>query len=211
MSSSYQIDFYNQFVDLYALYKEVRQLVILAEYENENQKFIITSVNELRNAFDHVMRIMEDSNSMQTNFNKAKAHLYRASYDALEIISLSKLQRIKSIREQFQYNDIVEAYPQYHTQIIPIVERTKQELSIARANKDLNDLGSEKNCFEKFEKIVQDLSLCVDDINLHIQGIVEAKQNHSQKYSWKKKEFWFGALVSLCIGIIVTLLSYKLR
>jgi len=43
------------FSEISALYKEIKKIVLLAENENDEKEVILTSINEMRNAFDHLM------------------------------------------------------------------------------------------------------------------------------------------------------------
>src|SRR6266542_2526131 len=128
LPAKHSSDFYEKFTEANKLYEEVKEIVIYAEYENKDQKYLISAVNELRNAFDHIMRIVSEPHSIDTNFEKARRHIYRAGYDAYEIIAISKLNNIKDVKEQFSYNAIIEAYPVSHSSVIPSVEKAKKEL-----------------------------------------------------------------------------------
>ena len=65
------------FSELSSLYKEVKQIVLLAENLNSKQEVILSSLNEMRNAFDHLMRCYNEDNDTKYQIDKAKAHLYR--------------------------------------------------------------------------------------------------------------------------------------
>jgi hypothetical protein len=203
-------EFYNCFSEVNKLYEEVKEIVLLAEYENKEQKYLITSVNELRNALDHLMRSINDPESLKNNIEKSKGHLYRAGYDAYEILAISKLNEIRSIKEHFSYEAILEAYPDYHKRIIPCVKKAKDELAYARAHKKIGndsiDPDNEKKHFENFEMISKDLIDLCEDINLHIEGINEA---HKNKRRNDLLRFLFKILAAVIASTIVLYIGYK--
>ncbi|MGV8092841.1 MAG: hypothetical protein AB2L24_13370 [Mangrovibacterium sp.] len=199
--------FIERFSELFKLYKEVKDIVFLAEYENKEQKYIISSVNELRNTLDHIMRSFDSPESLEKNFDKAKGHLYRAGYDGYEIIVVSKLAEIKEIKEQFKLEAIITAYPEYFTKDIPIIQRAKNQLVIARANKKIDnglDKEVEKKHYDQFENIATELIKTVDNLRLHIDGISEVHQNLVKKE--RKNKLIIAVLAPLIIGLVVGIL-----
>ncbi len=178
-------DFSEKFFELYPLYEEVKKIVLLAEYENKEQKYVISSVNELRNMLDHIMRSIDKPESLNANFDKAKGHLYRAGYDGYEIVVVSKLSEIKQLKEEFLHEAIIEAYPKYYNDVIPAIQKAKKELIDARAYKKIdngeNDAAAEEAHFVQFESIATGLMQIVDDLALHMEGIREAHNNIIEK------------------------------
>ena len=177
---------------------------------NKDQKYLITSVNELRNALDHIMRAVNNPESLEINFEKTKGHLYRAGYDAYEILAVSKLNEIIDIKKQFSYNAIIEGYPKYHNDVIPMINKAKNELAYGRANKKIDtDLGidadKEKKHFNEFELIVKSLTSLVDDIINHIGGIKEAQDNHRRRNI--KNIILISLLCPFTVGIVIWLIN----
>jgi hypothetical protein len=200
----------NKFFELFDLYEEVKRIVFLAEYENKEQKYIISSVNELRNSLDHIMRTFGSPENLEVNFDKAKGHLYRAGYDAYEIIAISKLAAIKEIKEQFKFEAITIGYPDYFSKVVPVITTAKNELVSARANKKIDnglDVKIEEKHFNKFEKITTELIKIVDNLDLHIDGIIEAQREIRRKY-WRNVIIT-TLLSSLIIGFVLLVIEYK--
>ncbi|MEI6141658.1 MAG: hypothetical protein WCP85_20470 [Mariniphaga sp.] len=180
-----------KFFEIFNLYEEVKKIVLLAEYENKEQKYIISSVNELRNTLDHIMRIFGSPESLEKNFDKAKGHLYRAGYDAYEIIAISKLTLISNVKDQFGLDAITIAYPDYFKEVVPLIKETKNELIFARANKKIDnglDVEIVEEHFSKFQDITTKLIKIVDKLNLNIDGIQEVHQNILEKEIKRKEE-----------------------
>lgn len=209
LSPQFHQSFTEKFQELSTLYEEVKGIVLLAEYENKDQKYIISSVNELRNMSDHIMRILAMPDTLDKNFEKAKGHLYRAGYDAYEIVAISKLKEIEGIKEQYKFEAITTAYPAYFKKVIPATAKAKKELIFARANKKIdngNDEVSVERHFVQFENIATDLIKIVDDLNLHIDGISEAHKAIRKKF-WRN--LFFKIVIPTAIGLILLFIEYK--
>jgi hypothetical protein len=189
------------------LYLEVKSIMLFAEDEDLDQKLILTSVNEIRNAFDHVMRSFADGESLKANFESATGHLYRAGFDAYEVISISIIKQIQDFRRSYSFEAIVAAYPDYYQKIIPRIEEIKRIKVSARGNKTINDKIKPEDHFKEFGKIVADLDKLKKEMDLHIFSIQEADK------SFKKKQFRnrIIALFSTIIGgILVYFITRKL-
>jgi hypothetical protein len=226
LSPQFHQSFTEKFSELYNLYKEVKNIVFLAEYENKEQKYIISSVNELRNTLDHIMRSFDSPEFMDSSFDKAKGHLYRAGYDAYEIVVLSKLAEIKNLKEEFRIEAISLAYPEYFSIDIPTIKKAQLELASARGNKHIDNgiiLSVEEKHFSKFESIATDLIKTVENLNLHIEGIKEVhqiiiekekvqKENEDKIYRHKQRtNFIYYVIVPAIILLIGTIINLCFR
>jgi hypothetical protein len=230
LPSGFHKSFTNKFLELFKLYIEVKEIVLLAEYENKQQKFIISSVNELRNSLDHIMRTLGDPETLDKNFDKAKGHLYRAGYDAYEIIVISKLAEIKEVKEQFRFEAITTAYPDYFSKVVPTTSRAKKLLVAARANKKIDNgikAETEEKHFIAFESIATELIKLVDEIVLQVDGIREVHQNiidkenkkkdkelrilQDQKRKNRRNNLLIGIIAPLIIAIIVGIIHLSIE
>ena len=64
-------EYYKHLHELQELYCVVKEVILDAEYVNEEKSYIISPVNEVRNAFDHVMKSLKDGEKFKDEFNKA--------------------------------------------------------------------------------------------------------------------------------------------
>lgn len=207
--------FTNKFFEIFNLYEEVKKIVLLAEYENKDQKYIISSVNELRNTLDHIMRIFGSPDSLEKNFDKAKGHLYRAGYDAYEIIAISKLASISNVKDQFGLEAITIAFPDYFNKMVPLIKETKNELIFARANKKIDnglDVKTVEEHFSKFEDISTKLIKIFDELNLKIDGIEDVHRDiqRRNRRNILTMVILGPILVGLIVGIILMAIQYKI-
>jgi hypothetical protein len=73
-------------------YLLTKEIIIFLEKYNKGGYSYIGPHNEVRNAFDHVMKMvlsMDDIGMMEKQYNGAKSHLLRAGYDAYELVCSS--------------------------------------------------------------------------------------------------------------------------
>jgi hypothetical protein len=120
--------------ELSAIYKTVKPLILLAEYYNSNQGIVLSSMNELRNSFDHIMRSFFEGADSKEEFFKAKGHLFRAAYDACEIIIIDRLEYINLFKNTVGFNLLYKAYPDYYTKVLPFISQVKENLGSLRQN-----------------------------------------------------------------------------
>jgi hypothetical protein len=203
-------EFYSSFADLFELYEEVKKIILLAEYEI-SQQYLVASANELRSALDHIMRTIGDRSTLFKNFDKAKGHIYRAGYDAYEILAIAKINEIKKIKEQFSYNAIVAVYSKYLTDVLPQLEIAKQELVFARGHKDIQpkdiDATHEKKYFTNFGIIVAKLTELADDINKYIPSFKEAQRH--RRIDFYRDIIFLRGVLPVIVGIFVAFFSFK--
>ncbi len=135
------------FSEIASLYKEIKKIVLLAENENDEKAVILSSVNEMRNALDHLMRCYDSNNKdeCKKQIDKAKGHLFRAGYDAYELLAMEATTKIKKIFSQFSTETITKVFPQYYTNIYPLISKFEKKLAKARSSKKIGyDFYDEK-------------------------------------------------------------------
>lgn len=129
------------------LYLVVKELMLYFEEVNPEQKSDIQPINELRNAFDHMMRVSavvleikpQDSpqDYIRTHIDKAFGHVYRAGYDTVDFLSLTIKSLINEDLEGFSVDAIHKALPEYYSIIKPEIEQINQQIAEYRAQKDV--------------------------------------------------------------------------
>lgn len=87
------------------IYIQAKELIIYSEEVDEESKSNLQIIKELRDAFDHLMRVIsvrvgessgksDPDQYCQDNIEKAIGHVYRAAYDALDGTALSLKSKI---------------------------------------------------------------------------------------------------------------------
>lgn len=206
--------FSNSLKTVSKLYQEVKDIVLLVENQLSGKEVVLSSINELRNAFDHIMRCYYEDELFSYHTDKAIGHIYRAGYDSYELLAIEKAQIIKDILV-YDAEVIVSVFPDYYKRILPSIKRLEEKLSDARANKKVNNhnphTGSEhiedediESAFKDYEDIATELLKIEDEIMSKIQILEEAKKDISKKV-WKERAI--GALTAFFIGIIILLIQ----
>ncbi|WP_457594027.1 hypothetical protein [Hydrogenimonas sp.] len=201
------------FSEIASLYKEIKKIVLLAENENDEKEVILSSVNEMRNALDHLMRCYDSDNEDECNrqIDKAKGHLYRAGYDAYELLGIEATTRIKRVFEQFDTETITKVFPKYYEEIYPKVSKLEKALMEARASKKVGydfydndgeiDTGKIQKVFADYENLIVELLELKDETIQKIPALEKAKKdlNHLRTRGLIEKALLMiaGALLAL--------------
>ncbi len=219
-------DFEDKYKEIIKIFRnEIKGLVIATEKFEENQNLSVTAISELRSAFDHLMRaesakygiyskndILDESGMSivdyySSNLDKASAHLFRAGYDAYDIITLGLIDEIdnmiNSISPKTFYTVITDA-EQLHTKY----DNAKDMVSQAKLNKDIESVEIERNHFKKYEKAGKELFEIKDEIEKYFPQLVKYDQGAKRG---KYITFALGALTSVIIGLIFYLLPKLLK
>lgn len=183
------------------LYVFFKKLMLSAEQMDEYQKSKPQAIIELRNALDHLMRVIcfkfhitydrsgpnhdDDSDDPKIddpekyllgNISKAYGHVYRAGYDVLDWFYTILKLRIKNTMGKFSNEAKVVVIPDYFTTIVPKVERIGEEVAKLRMKKDIDATINDEN-FALFEKYVEQIkslfSIHETEIQSKVKSLVE--------------------------------------
>ena len=183
--------------ELSDIYKSVKHIFLLVEYYNGKRGIVVSSINELRSAFDHVMRSMTkaDQSGLEDEIDSAKKHLYRAAYDACEVIILDRLDYIESLKNKASYKVLSQVYPDYVTEILPFAAKLKKEVVEVR---------QEDNLEERVKLYEEKISQIIDYSEKLELRIPEAEK---VKRLEQVDSFFSTAFLSLIIGSILLVVS----
>jgi len=204
------------FKEIAILYKEIKKIVLLAENINEKDEVILSSINEMRNAFDHLMRCYNENSNPQQEIYKAKGHLFRAGYDAYELIALETIKTIKQNLKNYSPTTILQVFPNYYNEIVILIDRFEKELTKIRGNKKIdynfydenNEIDTQKieKAFSDYEKVVEELLNLKDEIIQKIPALEKAKK---ENIYFKTKEIIVASIISAIFGAIISLIITK--
>ncbi len=116
-------------------YLKVKEVVLLAENLVPENAIVATSINELRNALDHIFKCYLENSSPDHNIDKAKGHILRAGFDAYELIALSLYEKIEILLKNYTSHMISIVLPNYFTEILPTINEIQMDLSLIRSRK----------------------------------------------------------------------------
>lgn len=206
-----------QIQNITELYIVVKEIIIFFEETNPSQKSDIQPINELRNAFDHFMRVtaawLEIKKPSETekykpieyielHLEKCFGHVYRAGYDTVDFLALTIKDMISNSLKEYSTEDIKTAIPEYYSKIKPAILDINKEITDFRTKKDVANLNSKHltNYTLKITAIVEHYKL----ITKKIPSLEEIKQkrikekNKNELYDWGKR---------IVIGIIILLVG----
>jgi hypothetical protein len=189
--------FFDKLNEIKELYVEVKEAIILAENFDGDHDVYLSPLNELRNTLDHIMRCLIYPNKLDNEFNEAKEHLYRAGYDAYEVLAINVGSAIVHSIEKYDTEIITSIFPNYYTDVKPALLDVKAELADTRAHKKLNPETGTKSFTpykDKIANLILQLRRCIEQIP-HLQAEKRKKQT---------KNFW-KILGGILIGVIITI------
>ena len=205
---------------LVLLYQKVKAFVLLAEQWDRESKSNISVFKEQRDAFDHFMRAAarylqpthdaETERYIDEQFSKARGHLFRAAYDALDGLAVSMKLRVNDAMKDSTTEAIAQVFKDYYGLL---VEVGKVEATIAkhRAAKDIGDDHSQDN-LDSYAENVQRLLKIAEQCESHVVPIQQwmakkKKEDGDAKIAKTKDNLIWKFLVPIgaaIIGAVVT-------
>lgn len=185
------------------LYGKVKELILFCEENHEEFKSNLHEVKELRDAFDHLMRIFaarlgvkdeKDDGYVKANMDKVFGHVYRAGYDTLDYATLILRDKINSEVSGFSPSAIQAAIPTYYSEIRPSVESITSDIIKLRNDKDVANKSPE--VFNMYFQNVKNLQKMFD-------AILKAKPALIEYSNKRKKEQLSDTLTKIIIGIAI--------
>jgi hypothetical protein len=209
----------SQFRDYSALYAKTKRFILLAEEVDPESRSNIAVFKEQRDAHDHIMRVVVEAGRespktdyIDMHFEKARGHLFRAAYDALEGIAISC--KLKLVPLSDVPNGAFSAvYPEYWQQIVHF-DKTHREITMARSNKDIGRDTLQN--LERYEQQVDHLYKVHHEMLLRVPALEDwTRRNEREKNAegarqlkFKWKEFLiFGAIGALIVALVKTSLE----
>ncbi len=185
------------------LYGRVKELIIFCEENQEEFKSNLHVVKELRDAFDHLMRVFAVKLGVKTNngeeyietsLEKVMGHVFRAGYDTLDFASIILRDKINKEVSEFSSSAIEAAIPNYYSEIRPSIEAITTDIITLRNNKDIAKPSPEM--FDQyFKKIVR-----LQEI---FKVILKAKPSMIEHSNKTRKEKLKDTAIQIIIGVII--------
>lgn len=151
--------FFDKMQHLSSIYKRAKRLILLSEYYNSKQGIVVSTINELRNSLDHIMRSLLSRENSSDELFKAEGHLYRSIYDACEVIIIDRLDYIESFKNDVTFSSLEKVYPNYRTKVLPYITQIKEELVAIR------QIPITEERIKKYEDAVANLIEICDDLD----------------------------------------------
>ena len=189
---------------LTSLYFKVKDYVIASEKADEEQRLSVTALNELRNAFDHDMRVKAVlyGNGVQRselasltpfeycriNIDKALGHVYRAGYDALDIISLSLISEIRDLNPHTRRAIWIQVFPDYTNEIRKPLNQATDICEAAKAAKDVESADTFPVQFARYEQAIDILAGIREKLNDRLPEAVELERQYEAQLAQRRED-----------------------
>lgn len=190
-------------------YRKVKELLIYAE-EVDNKTTFLPASNELRAAFDHLMRVFafkfgiknaKDPRYSHINLEKSFGHVYRAGYDSLDYISVKLTKSILETTEKYSSTTIQAICPKYYRDTKPSLQSYAEEIAIIRSNKDVGETNNED--FDKYIEIVNKIK----DYHTEIVKIEGSFAEYERK---NKQENYRNVLITIIGTVLATAIAMEI-
>lgn len=194
---------------LVCVYRDAKAIILYCEEVDPTFKSNLQIIKELRDAFDHLMRLFiskingapEDDKYGKAQIDKAIGHTYRAAFDALDGTVLSLRLKIKEALSCYHIDVIKEIIPDYW-KIKSTLNKLTEHIATNRAEKDIQiDYSA---LFERYVTDVEDLKNAYDHIISQGLTLDECQATYTQK---KKDEDKRSLKLRVAGGIIILIIS----
>jgi hypothetical protein len=217
-----------------SLYFKVKKYVIQSEKLSSGARISIPALNELRNAYDHYMRSeavwrhglqlkkgteQDPFKYCEKNLHKALGHVYRAGYDALDIIALNRIREIERYVDSYRISTIYKVIHDYATRIRKPYTDAVKKCDEAKQGKDIEPEKTDEHpvFFAKYEAAISELDSVLEVLHNSDEGIREVEEATLKKESEAAKQYRkqrnlaiIGIGVTLIVGIIGVVVTYRL-
>lgn len=198
------------------LYLEAKALILYSEEIDPDSRSNLQVIKELRDAFDHLMRVItirtaaskgtdaDDPDYCRKHIQKSVGHVYRAAFDALDGTVLSLITKI---------TDVVDHYPpDVLNQVIPNYWEMKSELyklsgKIAehRARKDVGaQIGLTLDRYVQDIEVVKGFYQTVLACGPSLEECAARHKQHNTKAKWKDR---IEKIILVVLSVVLTLLA----
>ena len=172
-----------------SLYHMVKDFVIYAEEMDSGKRTLLQPTFELKNAFDHLMRVYAykfglksaDIEYVDTNLHKTFGHVYRAGYDSLDWISIQFRKKLSEETSEFSSETLAKIFPKYYQEIKPDFEIASSKISEIRARKDIGDPNTDD--LIKYAEIIKRLKNHLEEINKIKVSLIEYENEQKKRES----------------------------
>ncbi|NVZ08402.1 hypothetical protein HW932_03915 [Allochromatium humboldtianum] len=202
--------------NLAELYAEAKALILYSEQIDPDSRSNLQVIKELRDAFDHLMRVIatrttdrtlsdaDDPDYCRKHIQKSVGHVYRAAFDALDGTVLSLITKITEVVDHYP--------PEVLNQVIPNYWEMKSELyklsgKIAdhRARKDVGaQIGLTLDRYVQDIEVVKGFYQTVLDCGPSLEECAAQYKKHNTK---AKRKDLFEKILLVILSVVLTLIA----
>jgi hypothetical protein len=192
------------------LYKLSKEAIIFLERYNPQKNTYIGPHNEVRNAFDHVMKMVihaDDTKMVEQQYNGAKRHLLRAGCDAYELICAHCMMNISNILSSYETSDISKGFPDYYQKGIRAnIMAVLKKLADYKMRETFEDSEVEQQ-FSFYHDSAKELLSYSNDTEKHIPAMSACKEDRLKTLPNKNKNNAKLVYLLVVIGLSTTMVA----
>lgn len=194
------------------IYVQAKALICYAEEIDPDSKSNIQVINELRYAFDHLIRVFyrkllpENNDTLpddyfQKNLEKVIGHVYRAGFDALDGIVLSIKYKINKELEGIPSDIITNVFPDYYNIKIKVLELSE---NVAR-HREKKDIG--QDIIRLYDDYVEDVEKLKGDYKKTVIAIPVIIDEFNAKKTGDRRKLYIWIILSLLFIVLTVFLT----
>lgn len=196
--------------EITSLYQKYKDLTLYAE-ELRSESFI-PAINEIRDAYDHFMRIFavkcdlkhENGNYINSNLDATFRHIYRAVYDLLDYIRIFQKDIVSNKLSPFSLNTIHDVFPEYYQEIKPKIDRGLNNIPIYKASKDIGDPNIE--VIDDYIALISEIRESILVIDSKIPSMIEYEQKQKRE---KRNNQIVQIIILLFVAFVSAAITYN--
>lgn len=189
-----------KFQELIKYYAIAKKHLIYSE--NVLQRTSLGVVNEMRNAFDHMIKAIHTSDNNE--FDKAVRHLKRAAYDSCELISMDFSLKIDNKLKNYSFDIISQVLPDYYSSIYPRLIAIQKQIASQREQNDEIFNKENEGPLENYTSLYSELIEIDIKISDAIVGMGEAQRRLKKEQGIKNRR---NIIVNILVGVVSALIT----
>ncbi len=203
--NSFSEDELRRIKEITELYYYTKDLILYSEELNNLDTFM-PPINEIKDAFDHFMRVTSvkfgmndgDEQYIQTNLDKIFSHIYRATFELFDYIRVFQKDSIDKKLNGISNDALVSVFPDYYQRIKPAMEDLINKIPSYKKAKDIGD--PDIGIVKKYYQSIQEMREAIGKIDLMLPALIEYDE---KKKSEKRKD----RIIEIVILVAVALVS----
>lgn len=214
-------DKYKELVEFY--YAKAREIIVAHERLTEDQKLCMPAITETRSAFEHIMRVkalifgcVKEEDILENthlslkeyclrNIDKAHGHLYRAAYDAYDVIAFKFAKDIQNIMKNISYEAAFHIIPDFNSRVNKPYQEALKLVTKGKLKKDVGSKNEEEKEFSEYENAANKLRDVIDILNDYMpQMTMYVREIEKNRIDIEKSKFinkW-GLIIGIIAGVI---------
>lgn len=195
--------------EIVRIYAHAKELFLLAEETDilrEPAREFVQPVNEIRHAFDHLMRAFGDELGLKqgdanANLDKALGHVYRSFFDAADWCAINLREWVIVALEPFSVETIQSTLPSYYDRIRPEIDRISLKIAELRGAKDVTREGG-LPCVEEYMRLVHQLVAHTAAIREKLGALADYEARRWREKRQERGHAWALAILGAIVGAL---------